>query len=91
MGAVSVHLQIHNLEVARDGFERFLVISNERARAASSYCTFMIKVKNFTGVIFIDLVNAQMRVRGTAGFVMRIWLKSNCFYTATKEPIHLQD
>lgn len=90
-GAVSVHLQIHNLEAARDGFERFLVISDERTRAASSRCTFMIKVNNFTEVIFIDLVNAQMRVRGTAGFVMRIWPKSNCLYTATKEPIHLQD
>lgn len=67
----------------------FLVVSDERTRAA--FLTFMIKVKNFTGVIFIDLVNAQMRVRGTAGFVMCIWPKSNCLYTASEEPIHLQD
>lgn len=88
-GAVSVHLQIHNLEAARDGFERFF--GRKWWTHTCGFLTFMIKVKNFTGVIFIDLVNAQMRVRGTAGFVMCIWPKSNCLYTASEEPIHLQD
>lgn len=59
--AVRVHLQIHNLEAPRDGFKRFLVIINECTYVASSCCTFRIKVKNFIAVIFIDLVNAQMR------------------------------
>ncbi len=37
-GTVRIHLQIHNLEALRDGFERSLVISNERTHAVSSWC-----------------------------------------------------
>lgn len=87
--AVRVHLQIHNLEAPRDGFKRFLVIINECTYAASSCCKFRIMVKIFIAVIFIDLVNAQMRQR--ASMLCKAHMANQIVYTATKEPIHLQD